>query len=313
MMVQVIIIFSIVVQFLAAFYALKLLKLTGFRYSWICISLALMLMVMRRGISLYYVNSGNSSYVNFTSETIGLLLSVFMLLGIYGIGPIFIERRNSEESIRKLLADKEILIRELYHRTKNTMQVIRGLMTLQAAEFTANEDIQKLVNITNNRIEAMSLVHQKLYQSNDLSRISIKEYIEELCSLIIENYSDNKRKISLIINTEDNYFLLDIAIPLGLILNELITNSLKYAFNERDCGIITINLQKFESDKNLLIYSDNGIGLRDGFDFTKQSTLGITLIYQIGEQQLMGKVDMGNDNGFYCSIEFHDNLYIQRV
>ena len=108
---------------------------------------------------------------------------------------------------------------------------------------------------------------------------------------------------------EENYFLLDTAIPLGLILTELMTNSLKHAFPNNREGKISISFTKNESKKNVFYYSDNGVGLQDGFDFRNQNTLGMKLIYSIGEGQMQGKVLLENRSGLYCAIEFPNNLY----
>ena len=123
-------------------------------------------------------------------------------------------------------------------------------------------------------------------------------------------FESNDDRIKLRLEIEDLTFLLDTAIPLGLILNELITNSLKHAFPKNRSGVISISLVKKESNENLLVYSDNGIG---DFDFKNQNTLGFKLIYGIGEEQMLGKVLIENKNGINCSILFPDNIYKARV
>lgn len=224
-----------------------------------------------------------------------------------------IEHKRAEEKIIQSLREKETLIRELYHRTKNTMQVIHGMLALQAADYPANAELQRVMKNTEDRIEVISLVHQMLYNSQDLSRISIKEYIHELSSLIMRSYGVSEDRIALNTNIDDQYFLLDTAIPFGLILNELMTNSLKYAFPGNRKGIITITLTRGESNKNTLRYSDNGVGVPAGFIFPNKNTLGMQLIYSISEQQLMGEVVMENNNGVSCIFEFRNNLYKVRV
>ena len=223
------------------------------------------------------------------------------------------ERWQAEKKILQTLNEKETLIRELYHRTKNTMQVMRGIITLQAADFPDNTELQKLVKDTDDRIQAISLVHQMLYKSNDLSRISIKEYTRELTTLICRSFRLSDNRIALNLNITDQFFLLDTAIPLGLILNELLTNSLKHAFPGSRNGIICINLTEMEPGKDRLQYSDNGIGVPDNFDFRNQSTLGMKLIINIGELQMMGTLDFKNDNGIIFSMEFPTTLYEARI
>ena len=219
----------------------------------------------------------------------------------------------TENDLKKSLQVKETLLRELYHRTKNTMQVIHGMIELQADEHRENSELQNLVENTGNRIKAMSLVHHMLYCSKDLSKISIRSYISELSALLLSSYGFTQERISLNMDIEDIFFLLDTAVPFGLILNELISNSLKYAFPEIRKGIITISLKKNKSDKNILYYSDNGIGVPEGFDFRNRNTLGLKLIYSIGELQMMGNVAIKNDNGIQCLFEFSDDLYQARV
>jgi len=223
------------------------------------------------------------------------------------------EHKLAEEQMKKTLFEKETLLRELYHRTKNTMMVISSMIELQAKDYPGNLELQRVVSSTKDRIRAISLVHQMLYQSRNLSRISIKSYIEELASLVLQSFGESGDRISLDMQIEDRSFLLDTAIPFGSILNELMTNSLKYAFPGNKKGRISISLSGSESGKLVLNYSDNGAGVGRDFDFRNQSTLGLKLIYNIGEMQLMGRVVMKNDHGVKCTFEFQDNLYEQRV
>lgn len=223
------------------------------------------------------------------------------------------ERKKSEEKILQSLKEKETLIQELYHRTKNTMQVIRGMLVLQSMDYPSNSELQSVIENTEQRIQAISLVHDMLYKRQDLSYISIKDYLHELTNLIVLGFESTEDRIKLNLKVEDLHFLLDTAIPLGLILNELITNSLKHAFPGNRTGNITISLIKKESDKNLLVYSDDGIGVSEDFDFKNQNTLGFKLIYGIGEEQMLGKVSIVNKDGINCSILFPDNIYKPRV
>jgi len=223
------------------------------------------------------------------------------------------EHKLAKQKIEQSLCEKEALILELYHRTQNTMQVIRGMLLLQADEFSANEELQLMVKNTERRIHAISLVHQMLYKTKDLSRISIKEYVCELSASIMQRFCVSDEEISLNIKIDDQYFLLDTAIPFGLILNELMTNSLEHAFPGGKKGMISITLTKVDPDKNILHYSDNGVGVSNDFDFHNQNTLGLKFIYNIGEQQMMGKVTMKNNNGINCLVEFTNNLYKKRV
>lgn len=218
-----------------------------------------------------------------------------------------------EEDLKKSLQVKETLIRELYHRTKNTMQIICGMLELQAADHSENAELNDFVKDIENRINAMSLVHHMLYSSLDLSRISIRNYIDDLSVLLLASHGKTSEKILFQFDIDDIFFLLDTAIPFGLILNELISNSLKYAFPDNKNGLITIILKKSETGKNILRYSDDGVGVPDGFDFRNSNTLGFKLIYSIGEIQMMGDLKIESKNGIICLFEFCDNLYQARV
>ena len=220
---------------------------------------------------------------------------------------------NSEKNLNKSLREKETLIREIYHRTNNTMMVIGGMIALQTGSCPDNIEIQQLGKDIEDRIRSISLVHQMLYKSQDLSQISIKEYVQTLASEIMKSFNISTDRISLHIEVEEQKFLLDTAIPFGLIINELMTNSFKYAFPHNRKGLITIRLINDGSEINTLYYSDNGIGVSDDFDFRKQTSMGFQLIYGIGEQQMMGNLTMENKNGIVCVFEFKNNFYKARV
>ncbi len=209
--------------------------------------------------------------------------------------------KKSEHELENSVHEKETLLRELYHRTKNNMQVINSLLTLQSSQLSDNFTIQKMVTDTQNRINAMSLVHKMLYQSQDLSHITMPDYCETLCRNVINSYGRTET-VHLNCNIEDIRITLDSAIPLGLILNELLANSLTHAFSRRESGIISISMQITEGNEIRLVYRDNGIAPENGFDFRTQQTLGLSLIYLIGEEQLRGHVDFSVQDGVVCTI-----------
>lgn len=260
-------------------------------------------------------SSGGVDYITKPFQLDEVLARVNIHLQLTHIGELkheIAERKQTEEKLIQSLHEKETLIRELYHRTKNTLQVMISMLLIQANDYPNNKELQSLVKKIEHRIWVISLVHQMLYQSNDLSRISIREYINKLAELILESFDLPDNKVVLKTEIHDQYYLLDMAIPLGMILNELVTNSLKYAFPGDSMGEINITL-KNENSINTLIYTDNGIGVPDGFDFRKQETLGLQLIYNIGELQMTGNVDITNAHGIGCILKFPDNLYNVRV
>lgn len=230
------------------------------------------------------------------------------------------EQKEAEKEIHdkniellKRIEEKETLIREIFHRTRNTMLLIKSMLNLQGGCYSDDENIQELISITDQRIQAISLVHQMLYQAQDLSKISTKDYIEKLTSLIIQGYAHMIDRISVELQIDEQNFLIDTAVPLGLVLNELMTNSLKHGFPNDKGGSIIIKFSEEDSGDSLLNYSDNGIGVSKNFDFKNNNTLGLNLIYSLGEQQLKGTVTMENNNGITCIIKMPKTNYTERV
>lgn len=231
---------------------------------------------------------------------------------LVGITKDITERKQSVLQIEKSLKEKEVLLRELSHRTKNNMQIIRSLLVLQAS-VNPTKEVKKVVSETENRIQAMALVHQKLYKSDDLSKISLDEYIGELTELLIKGFSISKDKIVFLYTMERVEILLDTAMPLGLILNELITNSLKHAFPGDTSGAISIKLYRSPSGTIELDFSDNGVGVPEDFSFYEQKTLGIETIIEVATYQLKAELKFMSENGVGIHLSFKDDLYDPRV
>ena len=223
------------------------------------------------------------------------------------------QHEESEERLTRALRDNETLVRELYHRTKNTLQLIHSFIVLEALELTPSTEIDRLVQKMKDRIDAISLVHQMLYRSRDLSRISIKEYVKEIATLILRSNDVVEGRISLDLAIDDREILLDTAIPFGLILNELITNSIKHAFPCDRAGRIIIEMVNEGEDWMRLEYSDDGIGVPEGFDFRAQRTLGLRLLFSVVETQLKGAIAIKNGEGIRYSLRIPTNLYEARV
>jgi PAS domain S-box-containing protein len=227
------------------------------------------------------------------------------------------DRRIAEDRLRQSLAEKDSLIRELYHRTKNSLQLISAMVSLQArAGPPAGEGetrLRELSRTIESRIQAIALVHEMLYESRDLSRISMRKYVGELVSMIRNSYDVPVERIDIELEVEDLSFLIDTAVPLGIMLNELITNSLKYAFPGGRKGRIAIGMARVEPGLYALHYEDDGVGLPEGFDCRKQGSLGLQLLYSIGEGQMNGRLDMDGRAGLRADFSFHDDLYEARV
>jgi PAS domain S-box-containing protein len=219
--------------------------------------------------------------------------------------------KEAEDRIRKGLEEKDILIKELYHRTKNNMMVICSLLSLESHHLN-DEKTKEMLKEIENKIKSMALVHQMLYQTKNLTNINLQLYIEELSGLLKSSYS-SKNNISFKMDLKKFEVAIDMAIPFGMVLNELITNSFKYAFPENENGEIFISLDKKADDEIELVYSDNGIGIPGNFDILNQKTLGIQTITNIIRHQMQGEIGYSSENGLRYHIKFKDNLYKERI
>lgn len=231
--------------------------------------------------------------------------------GVVAIVNDITEQKKTEEFIKASLREKETLLKELYHRTKNNMQVISSLLGLKAAA-AQDKTISTIVEEMNNRIHAIALVHQKLYQSGNLSKIDLAEYISDLIKLLVVSYSPSPEKINVELNLQPINVLLDTAVPCGLVVNELISNSLKFAFPGIRKGSICVKLSTDENKFIDLTVSDNGIGLNDK-QITENPGLGLQLFRMIAEDQLQAAVTLSSNNGTSWNIRFRDVLYQERI
>lgn len=203
----------------------------------------------------------------------------------------YLKRKEAEDQLKVSLKEKEILLRELYHRTKNNMQVISSLLNLQSLTIDDKQMLEVVKDIQN-RIRSISLVHEKLYQSKDLSNVNLKDYIQELANALLTSYEGSKDRISVTLDIDNVFISLDTITTCGLIINELVSNSLKHAFPDDREGTIRIALHSTGEDKMELRISDNGIGLPEGLDFRDTKSLGLKLVRKLAEDQLRGKVEL---------------------
>lgn len=208
---------------------------------------------------------------------------------------------NQNELLLKLLHEKEWLLKEIHHRVKNNLQIVISLLNTQSA-YLENEDALDAIRNSQHRMQTMSLIHQKLYQSENLSTIDMAVYIRELVEYLSDSFSRNK---SMIMDVKVSPVKLDVsqAVPLGLILNEAISNSIKYAFKENPNGRINILLEPVGDDMYLLCVADNGPGLPEGFDPFNTSSLGMSLMQGLS-QQLDGYFLLENKNGLKVCVTF---------
>jgi two-component sensor histidine kinase len=214
------------------------------------------------------------------------------------------DRKQVEEGIRASLREKEILLRELHHRVKNNMQVISGLLDLQARS-NGNPELIEMLNKSQSRIRSMALVHEKLYASKDLARIDMVGYVRALSQELFQAYKINPGKIDLIVQTDgDVYVDINKAIPCGLILNELISNALKHAFPGDGPGELRIIIHETKNKEIEIVVRDNGLGLPDDVDIHQPRSMGLHLVNGLVKKQLDGQIEIRRDNGTEFRIKF---------
>ena len=222
------------------------------------------------------------------------------------------ERKLSEQRIQASLVEKETLLREIYHRTKNNMGVISALLGLQADRFD-DARLKQAFSETQDRIRSMALVHQKLYEGRDLSRVNLRDYISDLVPAMLESHGVLADSVAFVPDMEDVSVLIDTAIPCGLILNEFISNALKHAFPGGRRGSLSIRLSRGDSGRIRLVVGDDGIGLPPGFDPRRDGHMGMQNIFGLAEAQLEARVEYRSSEGLSWSLEFDDDRYQPRV
>jgi PAS domain S-box-containing protein len=204
-------------------------------------------------------------------------------------------RKQAEEHIRTSLKEKEVLLKEIHHRVKNNLQIISSLLNLQSG-YIHDKHAGEMFKESRNRVRSMALIHEKLYQSKDLAKIDFAEYVRHLTTHLFRSYGVNSHAIALKINVDRILFDIDMAIPCGLIVNELVSNSLKYAFPAGAQGEIRIDLHQESNGRLALVVSDNGAGLPLSFDFKKTDSLGLQLVSTLTDQ-LEGKILLDRNDG----------------
>ncbi|MBU0485532.1 MAG: sensor histidine kinase [Proteobacteria bacterium] len=223
------------------------------------------------------------------------------------------ERIKAERQIKSSLDEKELLLIEIHHRVKNNMQIVSSLLKLQCRQ-TDDPHVIEILNESQNRIQAMALIHETFYQPGNLTTISIREYIKNMAINLFDTYAIDPERIQLITEFEGISMGIDTATPCGLIINELITNCLKYAFPNKRPGKINITVKKDPLLKEFqLIVQDNGVGLPRDLDIYHTKTLGLQLVVNLTTNQLQGSVEVHRAIGTTFIISFKELEYKRRI
>ncbi len=205
------------------------------------------------------------------------------------------ERKEAEDRLQSSLSEKEVLLREIHHRVKNNMQVISSLLNLQSRR-VSDPIVLDMFRESQRRIRSMALIHERLYQSSDLSRIEFSQYLGNLATHLFHSYQVDSNRIRLTMDTEEVFLNINTAIPCGLIVNELVSNSLKHGFPNGRNGEVAIELHRVSGEGYLLRVRDDGVGFPEELDFRRTETLGMQIVMTL-VSQIEGSIELQREKG----------------
>lgn len=256
--------------------------------------------------SVFLDSDGNKIPVEISASTVKFSDENYIVMVVRDIT----ERNEAENKIKKSLEEKKVLLREIHHRVKNNMQIISSLLNLQAT-YTNDENVVDILLESQNRVKSMGMIHEKLYQSTELARIDFKDYINQLTVFLRQSYVYMNSSITIETEVDDIHLSIDTAVPCGLIINELVTNSIKHGYPNGMAGLIRVKLSESNGEYCLSV-KDNGVGFPETVDFRNTDTLGLQLITNL-VLQLDGTIDVILDQGTEFKINFQPMEYIQRI
>jgi len=215
-----------------------------------------------------------------------------------------VHRKKVEAQIKAQLQEKDVLLKEVHHRVKNNMQVISSLLNLQSRR-VKDPAVFEMFKESQRRIRSMALIHERLYQSSDLSRIEFSQYLRNLTTHLFHSYQVDASRVQLKLEAEEVQLNINTAIPCGLIVNELVSNALKHGFPEGRKGELEIGLSAVPEDGYVLKIKDDGVGFPEGLDFRKTETLGMQIINTLVEQ-IGGRLELSREKGTAFRLEFNE-------
>ncbi len=223
--------------------------------------------------------------------------------GVYGVSRDISERQRMETELRQSVAEKTALLKEIHHRVKNNLQIMTSLINLQAGRITHPEALAALAD-TKARLRSMSLLHETLYQSGRMDRVSVPEYLQHLCAHLARSLGAAERRIHIVAQAAPLSLEVDQAVPCGLIINELVANACKHAFPQGRAGVVEVQVTRLPAGgKAMLRVADDGVGIPENLDIQRTETLGFQLVSGL-TRQLQGELCVRRQNGTVVEIFF---------
>jgi two-component sensor histidine kinase len=233
------------------------------------------------------------------------------LVEVAGIGLDITEKKLANEQIHNSLQEKEVLLKEVHHRVKNNLQVISSILNLQSS-YVKDQSTLNILKESQDRIKSMAFIHESLYQTKDFSSINFSEYVVNLSQNLLHSYSSLEHEIKLNLDIQNVFLNLDLAIPCGLIINEIVSNALKYAFvDKKEDAEIMIKMHLKGENLHLQI-KDNGKGLPKHIDYRNTESLGLQLVVTLVDQ-LNGSIELDCTQGAHYNILFKQNQVKNRI
>jgi two-component sensor histidine kinase len=296
--IEIILVVSLAIQFIGAARSLFLIRVTGLKYAWVFLSLAFIFMGLRRVLSFLRVLGGEAALVDYENEVIGLVLSFCVLVGVFGLGPIFREWREARDQVKQLLTEKELLLKEVHHRIKNNMNTVASLLRLQSAG-VVEASASAALRDAERRITSMSVLYDKIYRGERYEEIPSSEYLGALVNEIVDSFPEGG---SIRVVREISEFRIGFraTYEIGIIVNELITNSMKYAFAGREAGTLRVSAEASSGRVDFTV-QDDGVGFErsgDGAD-----GFGLSLVESLVDN-FGGKLRIESERGRGTTIRF---------
>lgn len=236
------------------------------------------------------------------------VFAIYLLGGVLGKNLLRAHHNlyRSRYEIQKRIEEKETLLKEVHHRVKNNLQTVSSLLSLQSRSIN-DKKISNIIKSSQNRVVSMAMVHEMLYKREDyLSKIELKPYVNELCDYLLRSVEGNTNNVTMHLDIAEGQLSIDTIIPLGLMINEIVTNALKYGIVQGQAGEIYISLRKLDTKRYEMYLGDNGIGYSEEINPKTSHSLGLKLIYNLA-RQLKGTVSRDTERkGTYYRVEFEE-------